>query len=368
VIPLFATRSAIEPLLDEVSERQRRVVESGHYILGPELEAFESEFADYIGRSHCVGVASGTDALMIALRCLGVGPGDEVVVPAMSFFATAEAVVNAGARPVFADVDPDSHCLTAASAEPAIGSRTRAILPVHLFGNPAPMGELRELASSRGLRLIEDAAQAAGARIDGARAGGLGDAAAFSFYPGKNLGAFGDAGAIVCDSDEVASRARRLRNHATTEEPWVHAESGFNSRLDEIQAAGLRVLLPRLDEWTARRRATASTYASAAIAELVEAPTETPGAEAAYHLYVVATPDREHLRLDLERAGIESRAYYTTALHKQPAMAQLAGDQPLPNAERIAAMGLALPMGPALSATDVQTVVSAVRDSIKAPR
>ena len=204
-IPLFASKASVEPLLAEVVVRQRAVLESGRYILGPEVEAFEREFARFVGVRHCVGVANGTEALTIALRALGVGAGDEVVVPALTFFATAEAVVNAGARPVFCDVDPRTFTMTAATAEAVIGERTAALLPVHLFGNPAPMDELRELAECRALRVLEDAAQAAGATLGRRGAGSLGDAAAFSFFPSKNLGGFGDGGAILSDDDDVAA-------------------------------------------------------------------------------------------------------------------------------------------------------------------
>ena len=212
-VPLFATRPALEPLLAEIAARQRAVLASGRYVLGPEVEAFEREFAAFVGVRHCVGVANGTEALTIALRALGIEPGDEVVVPALTFYATAEAVVNAGARPVFCDVDPRTFNMTAATAEPAIGERTAVLLPVHLFGNPAPMAELRGLAETHDLRLLEDAAQAAGATLGGRRTGSLADAAAFSFFPSKNLGGFGDGGAILTDDDQVAATARRLRLH-----------------------------------------------------------------------------------------------------------------------------------------------------------
>jgi dTDP-4-amino-4,6-dideoxygalactose transaminase len=362
-IPLFAHRPVLEPLLPQVAERQRAVLESGRYVLGPELEEFEREFAAYVGRRHCVGVANGTEALTIALRALGIEPGDEVIVPAFTFFATAEAVVNAGARPTFADIDLDTDCITAKTVEGLIGPRTRAILPVHLFGNPAPIGELSALASSRGLLVVEDAAQAAGARLDGRRAGALGDAACFSFYPAKPLGAFGDAGALLTEDDEVAAAARRLRDHGSAER-WVHTEVGFNSRLDELQAAALRVLLPHLDEWTAARRRMASLYAEAGLGELVTLPPETPGAEPAYHLYVIRTPHRDRVTRVLEAAGIESRAYYTPALHRQPAMRPYVRDGSLPAAERLAAEGLALPMGPALDEEAVRAVTAAVADAL----
>jgi dTDP-4-amino-4,6-dideoxygalactose transaminase len=362
-IPLFAHRRALEPILPQVAERQRAVLESGRYVLGPELEGFEREFAAFVGRRHCVGVANGTEALTIVLRALGVEPGDEVIVPAFTFFATAEAVVNAQASPVFADIDPDTDCISARTVEGVIGPRTRAILPVHLFGNPAPIAELSALADSRGLLLVEDAAQAAGARLHGRRAGALGDAACFSFYPGKPLGAFGDAGALLTDDDEVAAAARRLRDHGSAER-WVHTEVGYNSRLDELQAAALRILLPHLDGWTADRRRVASLYVEAGLRELVTPPPETLGAEPAYHLYVVRTPQRERLRRALEADGIESRAYYTPALHRQPAMAPYARGDSLSAADRLADQGLALPMGPSLDQAEVRAVTAAVANAL----
>lgn len=363
-VPLFATRAALEPLLPEVAARQRAVLESGRYVLGPEVEAFEREFAAFAGARHCVGVGNGTEALTIALRALGVGRGDEVVVPALTFYATAEAVVNAGARPVFCDVDPGSLTMTAATAEPALGARTAALLPVHLFGNPAPMAELRELAAARGLRLLEDAAQAAGATLDGRRAGALGDAAAFSFFPSKNLGGFGDGGAILSDDGEVAARARRLRAHGS-EDRALHTEVGHNSRLDELQAAGLRVLLPHLEEWTAARRRVAAAYAAAGLGELVEPQRETAGGESCYHLYVVRSEGRERLAERLAAAGVASRAYYTTPLHRQPAMEPYAPQRELPSAERASRTSLALPMGPALAAAQVEAVVDAARAALQ---
>jgi dTDP-4-amino-4,6-dideoxygalactose transaminase len=362
-VPLFATREALEPLLAEVAERQRRVLESGHYVLGPEVEAFEAELAAWAGAAHAVGVASGTDALTIALRALGVGPGDEVVVPALTFYATAEAVVHAGAVPVFCDVDPETYVMTAATAEPAIGPRTKALLPVHLYGNPAPMGELRELASANGLRLLEDAAQAAGARLEGKSAGSLGDAAAFSFFPSKNLGGFGDGGAILTGDEEVAAIVRRLRTHGS-EDRRIHTEVGYNSRLDELQAAGLRVLLPRLDEWTAARRQVASLYAESGLGEAVRLPQETPGSSSCFHLYVVCSERRDELAAGLAERGIGARAYYTVPLHRQPAMSAYADGVELPVTERLAAESLALPMGPALSEEHVAAVTLAMAAAV----
>lgn len=358
-IPLFATEAARAPHLDAIAARQRAVLESGRYILGPEVEAFEAEFAAFVGRRHCIGVANGTEALTIALRSLGIRPGDEVVVPGVSFFATAGAVVNAGARPVFADIDPATHCMTAETVEPVLTPRTRALLPVHLFGNPAPMDELMDLARARELLVLEDSAQAAGASFAGSRVGGIGEAACFSFYPGKNLGAVGDAGAILTDDDEVARLARLLRAHGQGE-PWVHVEVGYNSRLDELQAAALRVLLPLLPEWTEARRAAARAYEEAGIGRLVETQLETSGGESAYHLYVVQTERRHELGARLEELGVETRAYYTTPLNRQPALAGLAPPMPLESCERLASQGLALPMGPDLDATAAGRVVDAI--------
>jgi dTDP-4-amino-4,6-dideoxygalactose transaminase len=362
-VPLFATRAAIEPLLEEVAERQRAVLDSGRYILGPEVEAFEREFADYLGARHCVGVANGTEAITIGLRALGIRPGDEVVIPALTFYATAEAVVNAGAVPVLCDVDPGTYCMTAERAEPAITARTAALVPVHLYGNPAPMGELAELAAERGLRLLEDAAQAAGARLGGRMAGALGDAGSFSFFPSKNLGGFGDGGAVVTDDEEVAAAARRLRFHGS-EDKSLHTEVGYNSRLDELQAAGLRVLLPHLAAWTRARRRAAEAYGGSGLGEVVELPAETDGGESCWHLYVVRSPDRDRLQRGLREAGIGARPYYTIPLHRQPGLADWAGSQPLAGTERAAAECLALPMGPALSAGQVEAVAGAARAAL----
>jgi dTDP-4-amino-4,6-dideoxygalactose transaminase len=362
-VPLFATRPLLEPLLDEVAACQAEVLRSGQYILGPEVEAFEAEFADFLGARHCVGVANGTDALTIALRALGIGHGDEVVVPALTFYATAEAVVNAGAVPVFCDVDPSTFDMTAATAEPAIGPRTKALLPVHLYGNPAPVAELRDLAAAHGLRLLEDAAQAAGAKLDGRMAGALGDAATFSFFPSKNLGGFGDGGAIATSDDEVAAMARTLRFHGS-EDKVVHTEVGYNSRLDELQAAGLRVLLPHLADWTGSRRRVAAAYAENGLADAVELPVETAGGECCYHLYVVRCPERDRLAEQLAAAGVGARAYYSTPLHRQPAMREFAPRVPLPGVESAAAESLALPMGPALSDEQAAEVVEAARAAL----
>jgi dTDP-3-amino-3,4,6-trideoxy-alpha-D-glucose transaminase len=362
-LPLFASRAALEPLLPEVAARQRAVLESGRYILGPEVEAFESEFAAFLGARHCVGVANGTDALAIALRGLGVGPGDEVVVPAFTFFATAEAVAAIGATPVFCDVDPETWCMTAVSAEPAIGERTRALLPVHIFGNPAPVGELLDLAEGRGIRVLEDAAQAHGASLDGSPAGTLGDAAAFSFFPSKNLGGFGDGGAVTTDDGELAARLRRLRTRGS-EDKRVFTEVGYNSRLDELQAAGLRVLLPHLPAWTEARREAARAYLDAGLGELVELQREPEGGRSCFHLFAVASPERDLLAEVLREAEVEARPYYETPLYRQPALERWAPAEPLSATERICSQVLALPMGAALPREAPGEVVGAIRASL----
>ena len=358
-IPLFAIRPAIAALIPEVAERQRAVLESGAYVLGPELAEFERDFAAYIGRRHCIGVANGTEAITIALRAHDIGPGDEVVVPALSFVASAEGVVNAGAAPVFADVDPTTDCMAAATAEPLITDRTRAILPVHLFGNVAPMEELNALAESRDLLVLEDAAQAVGATYRGRHAGALGGAATFSFYPGKSLGAVGDGGAVLTDDDEVAAKVRRLRDHGASGR-WMHTEVGYTSRLDDLQAAALRVFLPHLDAWIGARRRVAEAYEAAGLGDVVRLPSATPGADPAFHLYVIRTPNRDDLAARLAEIGIETRAYYTTPLHRQPSMSPWANGGARPSAERLAAEGLAIPMGQSLEPDDVEHVVDAI--------
>jgi dTDP-3-amino-3,4,6-trideoxy-alpha-D-glucose transaminase len=337
-VPLFA--SSLDPYQDRLAEALARVARDGRYILGPEVEAFEREFADYLGVKHCVGVANGTDALTIALRALGVGPGDEIVMPSFTFYATAEAALAMGAQPVFCDIDPDTLCVTAETVRAALTPRTKAIAPVHLFGNVAPVPELREL----GLPILEDAAQAAGAELDGRKAGALGDAATFSFYPSKNLPCLGDGGAITTDDDEVAERARVLRFHGS-QDKTTFIEVGYNSRLDEMQAAALRVLLPELDGWSERRREVAATYERLGLGDVARLPRATDGAKHVYHLYVVRA---ETLPL--------GRGYYRVPVHRQPA---IAADVDLPATEEAARTNHALPMGTDLTEKQIRQVVEA---------
>jgi dTDP-4-amino-4,6-dideoxygalactose transaminase len=357
-IPLFDTATQLQPLRGELDRAAARVLDSGRYILGPEVSAFEAEFADYVGAAHAVGVGNGTDALMIALRALGVGPGDDVVVPSFTFYATAEAVAAIGARPVFCDVDPETFNVTAATVEAALTPNTSAVVAVHLFGLPAPVPRLRDLLAPRGIKLVEDAAQAAGARLDGALAGSLGDAATFSFFPSKNLGAFGDAGMITTSDEQTAAAARLLRHHGTTNKQQ-HSMIGYNSRLDALQAAMLRVLLPELDGWNAARRAAAAAYEAAGIREFATPQATPAGAEPVHHLYVVSHAEADLAIAALAEAGVEARGYYRTPVHLQPPMLRWAEGAELPGTATAAARNVALPISPVITKEQVEAVVAA---------
>jgi dTDP-4-amino-4,6-dideoxygalactose transaminase len=360
-ISLFDTATPVAPLREEINRRVAAVVERGTYILGPEVEAFEREFANYLGVRHVVGVANGTDAITIALRALGIRPGDEVVVPSFTFYATAEAVVTAGGRPVFCDVDPGTRNVTRETVEAALTPRTTAIIAVDLFGCPAPIAEIREL----GLPVLEDAAQAAGSSFGGRRAGSLGNAATLSFYPSKNLGCFGDGGAIATDDDAVAEVARMLRFHGSADKQTFEAV-GYNSRLDELQAAILRVLLGELDGWCTGRRAAARAYEQAGIARYVTTPVVPPGADPAWHLYVISHPDADGLASRLHERGVDARGYYRTPLHRQPAMVPYVdGHVSLPATDELARTNLAVPISPVFGPAEAEAVVSAVASACR---
>jgi dTDP-4-amino-4,6-dideoxygalactose transaminase len=336
------------------------VLESGRFILGPEVAAFESELGAYLGGVHAVGCASGTDALVLALRALEIGAGDEVVVPAFTFAATAEAVVLVGATPVFADVEPDTFGIDARSVAALVGPRTRAVVPVHAFGQCARMEPLLALAERHALRVVEDAAQAIGARWRGTAAGALGHAAAFSFYPTKNLGAPGDGGMVTTTDARVAERLRRLRAHGSRG-AHVHEAIGTNSRLDELHAAVLRVKLPLLAGWNERRRAAAARYrdAMARSSSALVAPAEIDGAHHVYHHFTVRAARRAELQSWLAARGIGSAVYYARALHEQPAYARWARGR-LPGAERAAAEALSVPVHPWLTDDEIETVATAL--------
>ena len=358
-VPLFDTDTPTRFLKAEIRAKVDEVLESAAFILGPEVAAFEADFAAYLGAGHAIGVANGTDALTIALRAMGVGPGDDVVVPSFTFYATPEAIPPTGARPVFCDVDPETFCVTPETVRAALTPRTKAVVAVHLFGNVAPIAEIEAL----GVPVLEDAAQAAGSRAaDGRRPGALGTAATFSFYPSKNLGAFGDGGAVTTNDAGIADRVRTLRFHGSRDKVTFE-EVGYNSRLDELQAAILRVQLPHLDRWAEGRRDAGDHYAAAGLGELVTLPTVTPGASAAWHLYVVRHAQADALASVLRGAGIGQKAYYRLPSHRQPAMRPYADGLDLPGTDEAAATHLAIPMSPVLGRRDVDEVVVAVRDA-----
>jgi dTDP-4-amino-4,6-dideoxygalactose transaminase len=354
-VPIAAVDREYAALRASIMSAAAAVLESTRFILGPEVEAFEREVGEYLGGVHAVGVANGTDALVLALRALEIGPGDEVIVPAFTFAATAEAVVLAGATPVFADIEPDTFAIDPRSAAGLVGPRTRAILPVHLFGQCARMEPLLELAERSSLRIVEAAAQAIGARWRGKAAGALGHVAGFSFYPTKNLGAPGDGGMVTTTDARVAERLRVLRAHGSRQ-PYVHESIGYNSRLDEIHAAILRVKLPHLDAWNDKRRATAARY-RAAIHGGVIAPIEIEGAHHVYHHFTIRTSRRAEVMARLSAEGIGCAVYYPQALHEQPAYAKW-GRGRLPEAERAAAEVLSLPVHPWLSDDEIERVAA----------
>ena len=350
----------------EINAAIARVLNSGWYILGEEVEAFEREYAASIGAAHCVGVANGLDALALALRAVGVGPGDEVIVPSNTYIASWLAVTQVGAVPVPVEPDPATHCLDPDRVEAAITVRTRALMPVHLYGHPADMRSLLEIARVRGLRIVEDAAQAHGAALDGARIGAHGDAAAWSFYPGKNLGAYGDAGAVTTDDAEIARAVSVLRNYGSSTK-YVNEVQGVNSRLDPIQAAILRAKLPVLSSWNERRGCIAALYADGLAGLPIGLPTIAPGATHAWHLYVVTHPHRPELQVRLREAGIETLIHYPIPPFQQRAYAHYearAGEWPL--AARLAGEVLSLPIGPHLAREDAVAVVQAVRAALAA--
>jgi dTDP-4-amino-4,6-dideoxygalactose transaminase len=354
-VPLFDITTALIPLKAAIAGRVEAVIDRGVFVLGPEVAAFEAELAEYLGARHVIGVANGTDAITIALRALGVEPGDEVVVPSFTFYASAEAIITAGARPVFCDVDPATRNVTLETVKAALTPRARAIVAVDLFGCPAPVPELRQL----GLPVLEDAAQAMGASLAGRRAGTLGDVATFSFYPSKNLGAFGDGGAIVTDDDQLAELARALRFHGSRDKVTFDY-AGYNSRLDEIQAAVLRVLLSEFESWCDARRQVGQAYAESGLGQYVGLPSVPDGADPVWHLYVVTHPRADELIARLVEQRVGTRAYYRTPVHRQPAMAPYALGVELPVTDELGRTSLALPMGPTLGRSEVEEVVTAV--------
>ena len=355
-VPLFDTSTPLAALRAELREAIDRVLDSERYILGPEVSAFEAEFAEYCGADHAVGVANGTDAITIALRAMGVGPGDEVVVPSFTFYATAEAIPPTGATPVFCDIDPDTYCVTAETVRASLTPATKAVVAVHLFGNVAPVAEIQAL----GVPVLEDAAQAAGSSTEEGRPGALGTAATFSFFPSKNLGCFGDGGAVTTGDAELAERVRTLRFHGSRDKV-TYEQVGYNSRLDELQASILRVQLPHLDMLADGRRRAGRHYEEAGLGELVGLPRPVAGASPAWHLYVVSHPHVERLEAALAAADIGHKGYYRTPVHRQAPMRGWARGVDLPATDHAARTHLAIPMSPVLTREQVDEVVSAAR-------
>ena len=348
-------------LREALDSAYNRVIDSGCFIMGPELQAFEGEFASYCDVDHCIGVGNGLDALKLLLLAYGIGPGDEVIVPSNTFIATWLAVSQVGATPVPVEPDPITYNMDPVQAARAVTSRTRAIMPVHLYGQTADMDPLMDLAAQHGLVVIEDAAQSQGARYKGRLAGGLGHAAGTSFYPGKNLGALGDAGAVLTNDDVVADRVRTLRNYGSRVK-YEHDQAGVNSRLDELQAAFLREKLRVLEAWNEQRRRLADLY-DQGLQGLhgLRLPSVASWALPVWHLYVVATPQREALRAHLERRGIGTLIHYPKPPHLQSCYPEFA-DRDLPLANRLAGEVLSLPISPDLTDAEVADVVGAVRE------
>jgi len=361
-IPFFDINAGHSALGAELKSAFDRVLSSGHVIMGPALTAFESNFAAYCGAKHCIGVGNGLDALALALRARGIGPGDEVIVPSQTFIASWLAVSMVGATPVPVEINEDTYTLDAVRISEKLTARTRAIMPVHLYGLPADMEAINKIAEGAGLFVLEDAAQAHGASVGGKRTGALGHAAAFSCYPTKNLGAMGDGGAVVTNDDALADELRKLRNYGSRVK-YVHEIAGVNSRLDELQAALLDVKLPVLDDWNDRRRAIAARY-SEALKDIdgLAIPRVPNGMEHVYHLYVVRTPRRDELHNYLKDRDVTTLIHYPTAPHAQGAYASLGlTDSKLPIAARVAAQTLSLPIWPQMPHESVDEVVSHIR-------
>ena len=359
-VPFVDLKTQFADLKDEILPRVTHVMQNAAFILGDDVAEFEREFADYIGVKHVIGVASGTDALLLALRAAGVGPGDEVVLPVNTFIATAIAVSLTGATPVFVDMDPETYTIDPAGIEARISDKTKAIVPVHLYGHPADMDPIAEIAEKRSLSIVEDACQAHGAEYKGRRVGALGNTACFSFYPSKNLGAFGDGGMIATDDPVLYERITMLRNYGQQVKN-EHAVLGMNSRLDTVQAAVLRVKLPRLDGWNDGRRRAAAIYGELLADADVAVPVEQPWAKHVYHLYVVRTAHRAELQAFLKDRDIDSGVHYPVPIHLQPCYSGLGyreGD--FPAAEGCAGEILSLPMYPEITEEQVCSVADAI--------
>jgi dTDP-4-amino-4,6-dideoxygalactose transaminase len=360
-IPLVNLKSQYQTLKEEVLAEISQALDGMQLFLGKNVQTLESEFAAYCGVESAIGVGSGTDALHIAIRACDIGPGDEVITVSNTFIATVEAIILAGAKPVFVDIDPETYTMDTSQVEEIINSRTRAILPVHLYGHPANMDPILELAQAYRLKVIEDACQAHGAEYKGRRTGSMGDIGCFSFYFTKNLGAYGEGGIITTSDPDIAKRCRMLRDHGSSDK-YHHAMIGINSRLDEIQAAVLRVKLPHLEDWIERRRKLAQAY-SAGLPALLVKPQEMPWAKHVYHLYVVRTPERDQLKDWLESKGISTGMHYPIPIHLQEAWYKYDGsDYSLPVTERLTSEILSLPMYPELTEEEIDYICDYINE------
>ena len=361
--PMVDLRAQYQRMKSEIDAAISRVVETTVFIKGPDCTEFEKEFAEFCGVAACVGVANGTDALIYALRAYGVGPGDEVVTVANTFIATGEAILLNGATPVFVDVDDVTYTLDPARLEAAITKKTKVIIPVHLYGHPAAMDAINKIAAARGIPVLEDSAQGHAATLNGKRAGALGHAACFSFYPGKNLGAYGDAGAVVSNDKEFIARVRQIANHGGGTNKYDNVVVGTNSRLDTIQAAILRAKLKHLETWTDERRARVALYTKllAGTPDLIT-PKEAEGARSAWHLYTVRTPKRDALIEELKKNGISTAVHYPRPIHLQPAMGAAGGKAgDLPVSEKLSKEVVCLPLYPELPLEEVERIAGVVR-------
>ena len=361
-VPLVDLKAGFEPIRDEVMKAVGAVFDSMQLKLGPNVCALEEEFAAFLGARHAIAVSNGTDALVVALKACGVGPGDDVLTVSHTFFATIEAIVHAGARPVFVDIEPETMTMDVSDAERKVTEKTRAIVPVHLYGHPAEMNALTALASANGLQIIEDACQAHGASHEGRMCGTIGRAAAFSFYCTKNVGSYGEGGMVTTDDDEVAREVRLLRNHGHTSK-FTHARIGYNFRMHKLVAAVLRIKLRRLSEYNEARRALAARYNELLGGLPVRTPVEKPAARHVYHVYAIRTPERDRLAQALEEAGVGYGIHYKVPGHLQEATADLGyREGALPVTERVTAEILSLPIYPELTRAQQEYVAAVIRD------
>ncbi len=364
-IPLLDLVAQYHTIKAEMDQAVMGVLESGRFILGPNVDALENEVAEYLGVRHAIGVASGTDALVLALQAAGVEPGDEVIVPTYSFFATAGTVMTLGARPVFVDIHPETYLMDVAAMEAVITSKTKAIIPVHLYGQPADMDEIMAIARKHGLKVIEDNAQAVGAEYKGVKTGAIGDVGCLSFFPSKNLGAYGDGGMVTTNDDKIAEKVRMLRTHGWKKKYFPEI-LGYNSRLDAMQAAVLRVKLKHLDAWNARRAEIAHTYSRHLGALGLQIPVEAPDRTHVYHLYMVAFDERDAVQQGLKDAGIASEVYYPQPLHlAEPCRALGTSEGQFPVSEECSRTLLALPVYPELTGAQIEEVLATVEGIVK---